>query len=749
VGNQNIYLKMSLLSSDYLSKKVIEKNNYLSFDKYILRTPYLTFNEVKDLNIDKVRKLCADASISEGIYLASPELHQEMLKYLEKKHEEKDEKLLFALLKYLLRMGTRCTPFGLFSGCSVGKIGDETNIVLNDTVDYKRVTRLDMNYLCALSQKLESDKEIRKELLYYPNTSLYQIGDEMRYVEYQYVNTNRKHFLMSIDANDFVDELLKKAENGITIEELASFIVDPEISIDAAIDFVHELIDSQILISSISPTVTGKDYFDVLIEGVKSKPIVNKFNEIKEKLIALDSSKEHVNFLLYSEIEEIGSSFDIEVNKKYLFQTDLNITYSQNRLDSSIVEDVKDALRVLNKMSSKDENKKLDFFKKKFYERFENEEIPLTLALDVETGIGFGEEYENSDTYSVSELVDDISINSPNIKVKSNPVPKVANTKLSKLLLIKLLSSFESNEKTIELKDEDFKDFKESWDEVPNTFSAMIKIFEVDNSKSLIYLPSFGGTTATCLLSRFSHVDAAIYNFIEEILIKEKKENTIFAEIVHLPQARVGNVLSRSNLREYEIPYLAKSSLPKERQLRVSDLMISLRNGRIILRSKSKNKEVIPILSNAHNFEVDPLPIYSFLTEIQTQNSNRYFGLDWGDVLINQPYLPRVMYKNIIFSLATWKFKKAELSKLKTFEELKIWKENNNIPERVQIVDFDNNLFIDFINELSCKMFLSLIKNKESLILQEYLFNENKTVINKDKKAVENEIILSFYKETL
>lgn len=725
-----------------------ESIKYRHFNKYILRTPYLTFNEVNELNIEKVRELCSISSISEAIYLASPELHQEMLKYLDRDHENNDEKLVFSLFKYLLRMGTRCTPFGLFSGYSVGEIGNETNIILKRSIDYKRVTRLDMNYLCALSQKLESNKEIRNELLYFPNTSLYHLGNEMRYVEYRYVNTERKHFLMSIDASEFIDEVLQKSENGTTIHELALFIVDTEISMTDAIDFVHELIDSQILISSISPTVTGKDYFEVLRDGIRSKSIINKFDQIKTKLTELDNNKSN-SLLAYREIKTLGSLFDIEVNEKYLFQTDLNVTYIKNSIDASIVEDVKVGLKILNKMSSSLENRKLDYFKKKFRERFDDEEISLALALDVETGIGFGEEYDNSDIYSISDLVDDILVKTPAIKGKNNPVTKVSNTKLSELLLNKIVSSSSSKVKIIILEDTDFIDFKENWDEVPNTFSAMIKILEVDSSKPLIFLSNFGGTTATSLLSRFGHVDEDIYNFMEEILIKEKQRDVIFAEIVHLPQARVGNILFRSNLREYEIPYLAKSSLPKDRQLLISDLVISLRNGRILLRSKSKNKEVIPILSNAHNFKLDPLPIYSFLTEMQAQNSRKYFGFDWGDILMNQFYLPRVMYKNIIFSLATWRLEKAQLLELKTFEELKRWKEIKNIPNRVQIVDFDNKLLVDFKNELSCKMFLSVIKNREYLILTEYLFNENKALINKEGKAVENEIILSFYKEML
>ncbi|QLC67177.1 lantibiotic dehydratase family protein [Flavobacterium sp. LPB0248] len=739
---------MSEISSSALKEKRTTDMTYLSFDKYILRTPHLSFDEVKDLNISKIRDFCSLPSISEAIYLASPELHQEMLKYLQKNHEETDEKLVFSLLKYILRMGTRCTPFGLFSGCSVGKIANETNIILKKTSDYARVTRLDMNYLCSLSQKLESNKEIRKELLYYPNTSLYKIGDELRYVEYQYVNTNRKHFLMAIDCNDFINDVIKKSEKGITIKDLATFIVDPDISIDDAEDFVHELIDNQILISSISPSVTGRDYMDILREGIQSQNVKAWLNDLKDKLYELDNKKGD-NLLLYQEIIDLAKSFEMKVNKKFLFQTDLNVTYIENKLDSRVIDDVQEGLRILNKLSFKKDYKKIENFKKKFLERFEQEEVPLTLALDVETGIGFGEEYEDAGSYSVSDLIDNLPISNLGSNQNLNSKTKVTQTKLDKLLLSKLMAMFRNNESVIELKDEDFQDFQDNWDEVPNTFSTIIRVYEVNDSKPLFLMSGFGGSTATYLLSRFSHIDTNIYNYIDEILSKEEQDNIITAEIVHLPEARTGNVLSRNNLRHYEIPYLAKSSLPKEQQILISDLMVSVKNGHIVLRSKANNKEVLPLLSNAHNIEADPLPIYSFLTELQTQRKREHFGFKWGDILTNEHYLPRVMYKNIIFSLAIWRVPKTELRKINNSEELNIWLKKRSIPNRVTISDLDNNLFIDFENELSCKMFLSIIKTREYLILKEYLFNEKKAFVRKENQAMSNEFVLSFHKQKL
>lgn len=721
--------------------------NYVAFNKYILRTPCLPSQTSEGIDVDTIRELCAIPIISESIYLASPELHWEMSKYLKRDHKNEDEKLIYALLKYLLRMSTRCTPFGLFSGCSVGKITTETNITLKNPNKHKRVTRLDMNYLCSLSKKLESDTRIREELVYYPNTSLYKIGNEIRYVEYRYINTERRHFLISIEANFYIDKILKNASNGSSINHLAELIIEPDITISDAITFINELIDNQILISSISPSVTGKNYLEILNEKMESKTLKNWFNDIQYKLRQLNNDEINTNFTLYNEINEIANNFEVPINKKFLFQTDLVVTTTKNELNKKIIDDVIEGLKILNKLTFKRENKKLSNFKNKFYKRFEEEEIPLSLALDVETGIGYSEEHEDGDSYSVSSLIDDLIINPV---IEEEEILKSDYTKADTLMHRKLLESIQNTSKSIKLQDDDFEDFEENWSDIANTFSVMIKVVDTNESKPLMLLSDSVGATAAMLLGRFGHTDQAISDYIDEIIEKEEKENTIYAEILHLPESRAGNILARTNLREYEIPYLAKSTLPYDRQLDINDLYISIRNDHIFLRSKKTNKEVIPILSNAHNHDMNPLPIYSFLGDLQTQGLRGELLFEWGDFLEDIAYLPRVSYKNIIFSLAKWTVNKKEIAQLNNLKTLHTWRKKRNIPQKILLTDYDNELLIDLENELSCKTFLSLIKRKKKVVLKEYLFNDKKALVNnQENKSFNSEIILSFYKNKL
>ena len=107
------------------------KNNpYNILSEYVLRTPLLPFSFFQELTKSEhitdqaLYDAVNDKIIVEALYLASPSLYSEIQKW--KKEELTDlkeiKRLKFSILKYLSRMASRCTPFGMFAGCSVGEI---------------------------------------------------------------------------------------------------------------------------------------------------------------------------------------------------------------------------------------------------------------------------------------------------------------------------------------------------------------------------------------------------------------------------------------------------------------------------------------------------------------------------------------------------------------------------------------------------------------------------------------------------
>nr|WP_262480681.1 lantibiotic dehydratase family protein [Algibacter lectus] len=232
-------------------------------------------------------------------------------------------------------------------------------------------------------------------------------------------------------------------------------------------------------------------------------------------------------------------------------------------------------------------------------------------------------------------------------------------------------------------------------------------------------------------------------------------ENTILAEIDHLPKFREGNVLLRPSFTSYEIPILTHSLKPKEKQIQLKDLYLSVRGNKLMLRSKKLNKYIIPKLSSSHNY-LNPqnLSLYRFLSDFQYQNTTRYIFFDWGSIGEDFIFLPRVVYKNTILSKAIWNLTDVDLKELylhNTDDNLKEkiyrWRKKFKVPKQFVLKEFDNKLFINTENTFLFKMFLSSVKGLKKIVLEETLINNTSLIVkDEDSKYYTNEIIINFYK---
>ena len=170
------------------------------FQHYVLRTPLfpITFykNTVENYSVANLLVQLENEYVREAIHLASPELLTALDNWKLNPSilsDKKKQALELTFLKYLSRMSARCTPFGIFAGCTDGKITTETNIILEFPKTHSRHTQFDMQFWVALLQDLAKRKEVIPHLKYYPNNSIYGLGDFYRYVEYKYLKTKREH----------------------------------------------------------------------------------------------------------------------------------------------------------------------------------------------------------------------------------------------------------------------------------------------------------------------------------------------------------------------------------------------------------------------------------------------------------------------------------------------------------------------------------------------------------------------------
>jgi hypothetical protein len=110
-----------------------QKQFYTPFQNFVFRTPLYSvntfFQEMEKLEKEENywKQFLQTPLLQEAIFLASPVLYDEINKFLNGHLvKEKDiEKMKNAVLRYFSRMCSRCTPFGLFAGFSMGRFGEK------------------------------------------------------------------------------------------------------------------------------------------------------------------------------------------------------------------------------------------------------------------------------------------------------------------------------------------------------------------------------------------------------------------------------------------------------------------------------------------------------------------------------------------------------------------------------------------------------------------------------------------------
>lgn len=407
----------------------------------VIRTPRLAFQPTS-LSEANIKELLHEDWFLEAIFLASPSLYRTAIAWrdgatLEKR---KEEKLWASLTKYYSRMMSRCTPFGLFASCSALKWGEATPILLSQQ-DTIRHTRLDMHFLCALALSLAQNPNIRPYLSYFPNSSLYPVGNELRYVEYVYAEGRRNHQISGVDTTDYLQRILATAQTGACYVDLIGVLINDEITASDAQLFIDELIAAQLLVSELEPAITGVSFLSQILQVLRKVFaqaqssevgfIINQLEQIHPSIDRLDSQK--INSIAdYERLIELLKTLHVPIEENKLFQTDLFRELPQGQLPLASQQDLQAALEVLNRLSTKRKNGHLEAFAQRFLARYDTQEVPLLEALDTEIGIGY---LANQGT-PLLPLVEDIAVPAPkeNKPIEWNPIQEWLFRQLQTLL---------------------------------------------------------------------------------------------------------------------------------------------------------------------------------------------------------------------------------------------------------------------------------------------------------------------------
>ncbi|MEM9490065.1 MAG: lantibiotic dehydratase, partial [Myxococcota bacterium] len=168
---------------------------------------------------ERLRAILDQPAVRDALFLASPSLDSTLDDWRNAPDSVRGQKIERALVRYFARMCGRATPFGLFSGVAVGRIGAGSDFELGSAAEHGRHTRLDNDYLFALSDALGKLPAVREALLYRPNDSLFYAAGRLRYAEAHLDGKVRSYRLVTVEPTDYLLMLIERARAGATLDQ--------------------------------------------------------------------------------------------------------------------------------------------------------------------------------------------------------------------------------------------------------------------------------------------------------------------------------------------------------------------------------------------------------------------------------------------------------------------------------------------------------------------------------------------------
>ena len=692
----------------------------------------------------RLRGLFDAPDLRDALFVASPAVEEALRRDGNTKDVDKRDRLDASLTKYVMRMAGRCTPFGLFAGVSVGTFSDKTELRLVPRSRYRRYTRIDMGYLAMLVDGLMKDPRIRHTVRYRRNSTLYVTAGRARYVEHRPGKRSRSYFLVSADLDESLKEVLDRSHDGVTFEELARALARDGISIEEAREYVDELIQGQVLEPDLAPALTAGDPMVDLEEQLSPYSEIQEVRDVlasvRARLAAIDEGGIGAEPRAYREIADLVKPLPADSNIDRLFQVDMAKPHQTLTLSESILDEVAKVASALERLFGGTPNDPFETFKKSFTERYSDREVPLLEVLDEECGVGFGT--GRSIQSETAPLLAGLVFPS------AAGEQRVAWGGLQNFLLRRLTEPRELSE-PIRLKDEDIARFQARAQPLPNAYSVMLSLLPSGEDGAPRFLwQGLNGPSGARLLGRFCHTDPGLLRGVREHLRQEEEldPERLYCEIVHLPEGRVGNVIARPPLRDHEIIFLARPGAKEDHQIPLSDLVLSVRANRIVLRSRLLGREIVPRLTNAHNYSMG-IGVYRFLAMLQSQGGQAGLGWHWGP-FESLPALPRVEYGNAILAAARWTVSAADVRTGKNtpiaeqatkFQE---WAERCGLPRWLGLREGDNVLPVDRENTFSVRAMMDAVDRRPSFELMELPWLGQNGVVEGPEGTFANEIVI-------
>jgi thiopeptide-type bacteriocin biosynthesis protein len=626
-----------------------------------------------------------------------------------------------AVLRYLIRMSTRPTPYGLNAAVSLARWGTETDLELSSREVVR--ARLDMGLLDALIGELESRLEVVRDLrLETHPTVTVRAG---RAFLPERLAGGSDAFEVSVRATRPVLKALEFCRGApAPFAELAGALGEDFPDAGPRIEeLIHTLVREGLLVSELRPPLTRADPARYLLSRLDRLAAARAERDRLAAAVAacerwelLDAAEGAERFPALLRVARAAASAPPE---EAPVRVDMMRPLAGERIARAVAEEAAGAAELLLRLSPfQSGSVSLNSYRDRFVERYPAPtEVPLTELIQPDVGLGPLDLRADA----AGERTVDEGTRRRNRRLLELATSALRADELSVELIPDVIAELETEPATEALHP-----------------TVEIAVFVAAGSREaldagefrVVVSPMIGSYAAGKILGRFAYLfeDQGERAMAEAARRQEADAHgSVCAELVYSPERpRLSNVMIRPASRSHEIVVGVPPGVRREGVIPVDELVVGVRDDAFYLRWPKGGTYVEVCEGHMLNPTAAPA-VCAFLAQMRYAGRPVMTSFQWSPVR-ELPRLPRVESGRIVLSPATWRppFGSGALDPESPdgfASALDSWRTRWRLPRRVFVAQGDNRLLLDLDDSQQVELLRGLVRSPKAgdVVLQEAL----------------------------
>ncbi|XVQ12173.1 lantibiotic dehydratase [Spirillospora sp. CA-255316] len=636
--------------------------------------------------------------IAEAIEQASPALARQVAVVCSTSTTDarRTRRTVLSVVRYVLRMTGRATPFGLFAG--IAPVGFSAQPVVEWGEDHQVVARADASWISEVITQLEGIPELLRRLPVMANSLAFVRGGRL---VVPYPPGRRagqgSPAEVSLRYSSPVRIALETARTPVPFDEVvtaiaAAFPTTPHSKIEK---LITSLLDQGALISSLHAHATTADPLGHVVEQVEKAgadelrqvaDLLDQLREIQAGLaeynrLTAPADRRKVRLALGERMARPGTNTDSA------FVVDMRVDCSLS-LPFQVAREAEVATSVLARLTEFPSGSPgWRSYHNRFFERYGiGSLVPLRDLVDPDVGLGFPPGY-----------------------LDGEPEPREPVTpRQLRLLALAQAAALDGCQEIV--LDEDLIGELEIGDRTQTLVPPHLELrfhLQAASPEALVrghfqltvVGPSRGiGTTTGRFINLLNSGDRA--NAVAVLDRLPVSEPRTMAVQLSFPPLDPGDAhVTRAPELLAATISLAEHRTGGPAVIGVDDLVVGCDRRRLYLLSRSRGQRLEPVALHALDLRAHTPPLARFLAEIARAQSAVVSNFSWGPAGL-MPFVPRLRIGRTVLSPARWRLRRSDLPSrhapwTQWWDSVRHWRDRRRVPDTVTLTDGDRALPLD------------------------------------------------------